>query len=449
MCFSIFASCALFTNVATVKADKTSFETVDAISIYTPADVEKGLGIRYELRMESEEYNTFMSNEQISNVEFGAFIVPEDYATSKGEFTIANLFTNPVYYWGDVEEEYKVGKTEILNLSTNELPKVADGYNSIYASIIDIKPENVSRVFVGVGYVKYTETIDDEATVKYILDDCSAKYSIAELAKRAIDEEIVTEEVQLTNLQSILNIKTPVRVSATCGSEKVDASAIKSAIASASYKMGETLDIANLIKPYVPVGYEIDAEESVLSAEIPFRGYATFNVAYKALENSTGNLVYALKPQGLASSYLKDGNSGELFNYGEENHLYFNCKNSNYANRILFNTEFIEQLFENGYVNLKVKFYVSSFDNSAWVKIGPYRYDAANESFKELSARANTPALNTSYDEMNKIEITWEISAEELATFDFANGDTLAIGGLGAGSVKSQVVFTHIEFIKP
>ena len=102
MCFSVAIGCLSLTQSAKAETSPVStFETVEGAWVRTHAEKER-LGIRFQIRMESSEYKTFMEN--YSDVEFGMFVIPEDYRTSKGDFDEENLFTAPIYYWGEVEE---------------------------------------------------------------------------------------------------------------------------------------------------------------------------------------------------------------------------------------------------------------------------------------------------------------------------------------------------------
>ncbi|MDY2841699.1 MAG: hypothetical protein SOT08_03425, partial [Candidatus Borkfalkiaceae bacterium] len=66
-----------------------------------------------------------------------------------------------------------------------------------------------------------------------------------------------------------------------------------------------------------------------------------------------------------------------------------------------------------------------------------------------LSARESQPWLSTTYDADNPINSTYTLSPYEIAKIDFANGEQFSIGDLAAGTTKTQVVFTDIEFCKP
>ena len=606
MSIAILASGAIF-GLRMAKADDFSFETVQNAQIRIHNEKER-LGIRYQIRMESDEYETFMQT--YTNVEFGAFIIPEDYRVSKGDFTEENLFTNPIYYWGDVAEEYKADKTQIINLSTNAMNKVeVEGgvsYNTVYCAITNVKPQNATRAFAGVGYVKYT----DGETVKYIISDNGNEYSysIAQVANNAL-ENLELEDEQVTALEEITAIKPAVKVNSS-----VTSTALKNAVNGLSYAMGEELDITAVAQANAPAGMVLDAVNSTLKATVPYNGYAKFDVKYnynvgelsgknlleynnlfdtnglitkttpcnngcwnqflnisasdveswgyegkylnmywhcwstnpflyfnqdfvdamvasgntvltivaaksnsaitmrlhdynpetgtksgalsgegttegklttytcdlskisfenclamcgagtatyklyvvdinfsapapiKITNGSTGNLTGRLLKENFATSTLNTEGKGQLFNYGSDD-LYFNAW-SGYGNYIVFDSAFVKYCFDNGLTNIKISYYVTSF-NSGWVKIGPARNFVGAEKPEYLSSRASSPWLSADYNSSNPISTTWEITASEIASLNFAAGDQLCIGEMASGSGKAQVLITHLEFCAP
>lgn len=358
---AFLASGAIF-SVNTANADATGFETVKDAQIRIHNEKER-LGIRYQLRMESGEYKNFM--ETYTDVEFGAFIIPEDYRQSKGAFTEENLFTNPIYYWGDVAEEYKAGKTQIINLSTEAMTKIeeVDGvsYNTVYAAITNVKTQNATRAFAGVGYVKYT----DGETVKYIISDNGSEYSysIAQVANNAL-ENLELEDDQVAAIEQITAIKPAVKVSADKGE-----SAIKTAVSELNYAMGAELDITAVANANAPAGMIVDEENSVLTATVPFVGYAEFDVNYVYdVENLDGKnlLEYAnlfdtdaLMTKGIAcdsktcwNQHLNTSESVEEYYPGKYLNMYWHCWGVGpYA---YFNQDFYNTMIEQGNTILKV-----------------------------------------------------------------------------------------------
>ena len=223
---------------------------------------------------------------------------------------------------------------------------------------------------------------------------------------------------------------------------------VKSELAATYYTAGDVLDIKDYARKYTPAGYRLDVSNSVLSVTVPESGSIDFVVAYYTYVEEpvvgTGNLVTTLLSDGNATSYLSS-DIGELFVNGET--LIFNCKNPSYANRIVFDSEFVKECFTQGYTNIKIKYYVSALADGAWIKIGPQIKNGT--TFNYLSARSSQPWLSMSYTIDNMVETIWEITPYELSCIDFDNGDKLAIEDLGAGSTKTQVVITHIEFCQP
>jgi len=244
MALALVAGClSMFTGANTAKAESVAptFETVEGAYVRTHEETER-YGIKFQIRMESEEYQTFLST--YTDVEFGMFIIPEDYRTTKGAFTEANLFGGAVYCWdGQVE-----GKTEILNMAQAEMPEVEDGYNTLYFAITNVQPANVTRPFAGVGYIKY----NDGTGVKYVIDDngAGASRSIAQVAKSAIDSGATLPEGAADVLNSILATKPAVKVAAD-----YNADAISTAVNALEYVDSKKQEIIRIAKEK---GYSIE-----------------------------------------------------------------------------------------------------------------------------------------------------------------------------------------------
>lgn len=166
-----------------------------------------------------------------------------------------------------------------------------------------------------------------------------------------------------------------------------------------------------------------------------------------SLPVSTGNLAYTLESSGKAYCYLANNQqTGQLFHYGTENKLYFNCFNPSLANAIIFDDDFVKECFENGLYCIKVTYYVSNIDSNAWVRIAPALYDSVNKKFTQFSCAESTGSLKKG----ETVTIVWQLTEQEVQSIDFANGNKLAISGLAAGSgEKTQVVFSHFEFCAP
>lgn len=180
------------------------------------------------------------------------------------------------------------------------------------------------------------------------------------------------------------------------------------------------------------------------SAKVMIDG-VEYTFALKAnLPTTTGNLAQTLYSSGKVSCYLANNQqTGELFHYGANNNLYFNCHNLSLANAMIFDNDFVKECFDNGLTCIKVT-YSATVASDAWVRIAPARYDAVN-GFMQFACANNTPALANG----QTYTITWQLTPEEVQSIDFNNGFKLAISGLGCGSSKTQVVFSSFEFCAP
>ncbi len=218
------------------------------------------------------------------------------------------------------------------------------------------------------------------------------------------------------------------------------------------YVEGDIVDISAFVKKLSVSGYKIDVKNSVLTAEVPVSGSIDFTIAYKTYVEipveGRGNLATTLKSSGLATSTYNTEGKGQLFHYGDNNVLYFNAW-QNCGNYIILDSNYVKESFDAGYTSIKISYYVTSF-GGGWIKIGPKKYDGTNQTSAYLSARDKEPWLSNEYDSVDSLyESFWNISASEVAGFNFAAGDQLWIGEMASGSGKTQIAITHFEFIKP
>ncbi len=439
MSVAILASGAIF-GLRMARADDFSFETVQNAQIRIHNEKER-LGIRYQIRMESSEYETFMQT--YTNVEFGAFIIPEDYRTAKGDFTEENLFINPIYYWGDVAEEYKVDKTQIINLSTNAMNKVeVEGgvsYNTVYCAITNVKPQNATRAFAGVGYVKYT----DGETVKYIISDNGGEYSysIAQVANNAL-ENLELEDDQVTALEEITAIKPAVKVDSS-----VTSTALKNAVNGLSYAMGEELDITAVAQANVPAGMVLDTEKSTLKATVPYNGYAKFDVKYNynVSELAGKNLLEydnlfdsnALMTKAVKCStntcwnqFLKISDADkEVWGYSTNYlNMYWHCWSR--GPFIYFNQDFVDAMIASGNTVLTV---VADKSSPKTITMRLHDYDLENDTISgSLSGEGVTVGNLTTY-------------TCDLSKISFENYLAMCM----AGNSSQKLFVLDINFSKP
>lgn len=126
---------------------------------------EKELGIRYAMIMSEEEYsqiNKKVSEGVISDVSYGVLIAPAYYNDIHvlSKETVFGYDGAKVYYNWAVDGKYteETGKVRITNLTSKTLGEYEykDGYVGMFASIVDLKEENIANEFIGVGYIQYT-----------------------------------------------------------------------------------------------------------------------------------------------------------------------------------------------------------------------------------------------------------------------------------------------------
>lgn len=218
------------------------------------------------------------------------------------------------------------------------------------------------------------------------------------------------------------------------------------------YVAGDVIDVKAFAKEITPKGFKLDVKNSVLSVEVPEEGSIDFIVSYvtyvEEVVEGRGNLATRLVSSGLATSTYNEVNKGQLFHYGTENYLHFNAW-SGYGNYIKLDSDYVKESFAQGYTNIKVKYYVSPF-GGGWVKIGPRKYDGTTNASSYLTSREKEPWLSATYDSVDNLyEKIWELSPMEIASFNFDAGDQLWIGEMASGSGKTQIIFTHFEFVKP
>ena len=93
------------------------------------------------------------------SVNYGMLIVPYDYIQSKGELTVANIFGENAIYYIDGVTPAVAGRTKIGGWNHLDLPEEDDDTRTkeIYCSIINISKSQLTREWVGVSYIQYTE----------------------------------------------------------------------------------------------------------------------------------------------------------------------------------------------------------------------------------------------------------------------------------------------------
>lgn len=121
-------------------------------------------GIRFATKVNTKLLDELVAAKKagaLKNVQIGTLITPYDYVVEAGGFTVDAL--NKLNYsakyldvQADIGSYYNIGET----------PDTANGYNTWFVgSIVDIRPDNRTREFTGMGYVRIT---CNDGSVKYI-----------------------------------------------------------------------------------------------------------------------------------------------------------------------------------------------------------------------------------------------------------------------------------------
>lgn len=158
------------------------------------ADTYQDLGMRFQLNMNAETYKAFTANTDYANVSYGVLIAPIDYhkyVPLNDESNLANKYNWKVD--GELQFE-ETGRKEIINLSTPAMLENEKDASlmTFYASVVNMKPENLTREYVGVGYVRYDadENGDGEAETHYEFAKFDNSYarSMTYIAQQAIEK---------------------------------------------------------------------------------------------------------------------------------------------------------------------------------------------------------------------------------------------------------------------
>ncbi len=183
-----------------VTAETVSFTMAEGASARLKDDGHNGL--RYAIEMNETQYGSLMEmvgeGKTYTEMTFGVLIAPATYETAYGDLNAANVFGiggTAIYDWAVQnaagEWEYTAAdKTRIANFSTAGLtPSTAEGKEDVvtyYGSLTDILPANLTREFVGVGYMQYVE--NGATKVRFATENDNVR-SIAYVASKAANSD--------------------------------------------------------------------------------------------------------------------------------------------------------------------------------------------------------------------------------------------------------------------
>ncbi|MBE5739630.1 MAG: hypothetical protein E7349_02105 [Clostridiales bacterium] len=154
-------------------------------------------GMRFTAYINKNVYNTLEQMEKSTakriSVGYGMLIIPYDYHQNV-PITVENIFgSNPEYYI-DGRMQPAEGLTKISGWYHIDLPEedFDTREKEVYCSIINIAKNQLTREFIGVAYIEYTE-IDNktgEKTVQYYMTEVeeSNARSMVYVAQRAIQD---------------------------------------------------------------------------------------------------------------------------------------------------------------------------------------------------------------------------------------------------------------------
>ena len=164
-------------------------------------------GLRYEIQMSKADYEAVTASEN-GNVRFGVLIAPESYHKDHALNVESNLTgETAVYNWAEpsVEDPSKwsytpeEGKTQIVNLYTTAMAVSSDDADMYLwrASLVDVLQENITRKFIGIGYM-----YDVEAEKYYFAEENDNARSMSYVAQMHM-QTISAETEMYKNLNKL------------------------------------------------------------------------------------------------------------------------------------------------------------------------------------------------------------------------------------------------------
>ena len=203
-------------------------KTVNQISFvmekgaFVRIDEDNVNGLKFEASISTDDYTALMNNigegKAYKSVSFGMIIAPKNYVSVSGkELTVANLFGPDAIYDWSVGGVYSGSKVRITNLPSERM-KLEDDKYIVGGALTNLKDgtgddsvNNIPRDFVGLGYIKYTNS-DDSVGYKladYVDDDiANGTRSMAYVAQvHSLNETSATikNNLKTTYLDKITN----------------------------------------------------------------------------------------------------------------------------------------------------------------------------------------------------------------------------------------------------
>ena len=339
----------------TANAEETATKTLADISIgmvkgasmrigsAEEGNTEESTGLRFTMQVSKADYEAF-DKTQYENIEWGMLIAPVE-SVKAAEFNAENLFgSNAKYVFN--EETAAEGKYAAINVTETALTPAsetnlkidnADNYYVFSGYMHTIKAGNLTRGFVGRGYVKYT--VKGEETPQYKFaeyfggnaeNNTRSAYYVAQkyVSDAAVTDTNAKNYVRTNYLENAVALKTAsVNITANDFLEDITVGTYKTEVSetnTVTAKIGEQYDLT--AESNAKEGYAL--REELSSATTPvYRGQQLSIKRYYESESyipfsSAGAITAATVEDGeeFAGAYKFTGTrlqlaSGDLKNY--------------------------------------------------------------------------------------------------------------------------------------
>lgn len=204
---------AKYTYSTTYADSQIAYKLLDTFSMEKGASTrESGNGLRFTMTVAEDKWEELQAyigeDKTYSSVSFGMVIVPADYVASK-PLTVENLFGGAVYHLMEQNSDgswkaYSGNLTPIFHLTDDTLVDY-----KFKGSIVDLEEYNITRKFVGLGYVKYVENDGDTGYVlaDYFENDIANNTrSMYQVAKSAFEANPALTALQTNYLNKVAGI---------------------------------------------------------------------------------------------------------------------------------------------------------------------------------------------------------------------------------------------------
>ena len=220
---------------------ETAFDTASirmikgaSVRYYSNATTDAESGIRFSAAIKSSEYEALEAMEsETVKVSYGMLIAPYEYygENNEREFNAATVFGiggEKKYTWDGETVEEGAAYTKIVNITYDTLiASTKEGYtdcHEIKGSLVKIKEENLTKEFIGRGYIKYetTEGVSYKFADYFDTTVENNARSIVYVSQRAIEEnDEAAEWVKTHYVDKVAEEKTTYTIAIYVGDEWV------------------------------------------------------------------------------------------------------------------------------------------------------------------------------------------------------------------------------------